>query len=312
MIFRIILNIKFAALRNFVTYFLIFAFMLTVSGCYTTENYRLSEDELREEESEFELLRVVMKDGRNIDLRNSSAQFVPEYLGKKNLIFYDDYDTMRVPIDSLSKFVKNIDAKRPVIQKFFAKSSPIKPVPAFTDDKMAMPDTLNNEERILSDTVSGRIPSSDDTLIYYPTVKIIELDDAKWVTVKKTEFDTWMTILTVAAIVTLLIVLAALLPPDEEENSAKENENNYYSEENKKKEEEKERTDRYEPSYCEVWNLSPPENSLNIPRKVFLQWSFAHPDPDNLTFDIYADKNDPPRVRTARGITGKSYKLGMV
>jgi hypothetical protein len=311
MIFKIILNIKFDAARKFIIYFLIFAFMITVSGCYTTDNYRLSGKELKEEDSEYDILRVVMKDGRTIDLNNTSARFVPEYMGKKNLIFYDDYDTMRIPVDSLSVYIDNKDAKNTLIPKFFAKASPLEPKPS-NDSMIALPDTARNNNDIFSDSLNAGKPAHNDTLIYYPTVKIIELDNAKYVTVKKTEFDTWMTILTVAAVVTLLIVLYALFPPDDNDNSAKENDNKYYTDDYNRKEEEKVRKEQNNPSYCEVWNLSPPENSMNVPRNIILQWSYAHSDPDNLTFDVYVDNNNPPRIKAARSCTGKSYKLGLV
>ena len=272
MIFKIILSIRYRLEFKLLTCSLVSSLLLAISGCTTTETHRLSNDKLPSE-IDYEIVKVVMKNGLLINLRGKSAHYVREYEGKKNLISYSATDTMRISEDTLN---------------FFSK------------DKT-------------SDTVIDTILTSKDTLLIFPTIKIIELDSVRWVTIKKTEIDVGKTVLIVIAAITVVLLLYLLFKdmPDDNDSKYKDHdctENCRYCRERK----EREYSTKTARTYIRLRNLSPPDSSLNIPKLVILTWIYSEQDANGLKFDVYADYNYPPERRVANNISTKKYELGLL
>ena len=59
-------------------------------------------------------------------------------------------------------------------------------------------------------------------------------------------------------------------------------------------------------------NPNPPDNSVNIPRFVTLEWTCTDPENDPLTYDVYMDYSDPPQSIVTEGITVNSYATGLL
>jgi len=152
---------------------------------------------------------------------------------------------------------------------------------------------LNDTSQVLKETITS-----------VPTVKIIELDEVRWVAIEKTEIDVGKTALIVVAAVTLVILLYFLLNDTSDNNNS--NGKDYDKED-----------DCYDcneyrkiiPS-GKLFNPSPPDNSLNIPKLILLKWEYS--DNRKLKFDIYADTQNPPNIRIAKDISGNSYELGII
>ncbi len=272
MIFKTILSIRYRLEFKLLACSLVISLLLTISGCTTTENHRVSNDKLPSE-IDYEIVKVVMKNGLLIDLRGKSAYYVKEYKGKKNLIFYSTTDTMKISEDTLNLFTK---------------------------DKT-------------SDSAIDTIRTSKDSLLVFPTIKIIELDSVRWVTIKKTEVDVGKTVLIVVAAITVVILLYLLLQntSDDSDTNYKDHdctENCRYCRERK----EREYSTKTARTINRPRNLSPPDSSLNIPRLVVLTWTCSEQNVSGLKYDVYADYNYPPKRRVANSISNKEYELGLL
>ena len=265
MIFKIILSFRYGLEFKLLACLLVISLILSISGCKTIETLRTDSKNITSHK-DYEIINVIMKNELKIDLKNKSARFVREYLGKKNLIFYSTRDTIRISEDTLNIFSK----KR------------------------------------IADTAKDTTLSSTDSLMVFPTIKIIELDEVKWVTIKKTEVDVGKTILFVVAAITVIWLLYILLGGTKDED--KKDDKDY----------EPDNPDRSKPKkYNIVPNNpvkpSPPDSSLNIPRLVELSWKCTDPDAgDELRFDIYADFTNPPKVRVARNISSNKFDIGLI
>ena len=272
MIFKKILSIKHRLEFKLLACSLVIAILLSISGCTTTESHRVSNDKLPSE-TEYEIVKVVMKNGMLINLRGKSAHYVKEYEGKKNLIFYSTTDTMRASEDSLKIF-------------------PVEKT---------------------SDTVIDTVRTLKDTLLVFPTIKIIELDSVRWVTIKKTEVDVGKTVLIVFAAITVVILLYLLFQntSDDSDTNYKDHdctENCRYCRERK----EREYSTKTARTINRPRNLSPPDSSLNIPRLVVLTWTCSEQNVSGLKYDVYADYNYPPKRRVANNISNIKYELGLL
>ncbi|MFC2092709.1 hypothetical protein ACFLSV_02300 [Bacteroidota bacterium] len=105
MIFKIITNAKHRKEFKLLTYLLVFSFVLTISGCTTTETQRVSANNISYK-VDYEIVNVIMKDGLLINLRDKSARFEKEYDDKKNVIVYRQIDTVRVTERSYKVYAK--------------------------------------------------------------------------------------------------------------------------------------------------------------------------------------------------------------
>ena len=182
MIFKTILSIRYRNKFKLLAFSLVISLLMSISGCTTTENHRVRSDTLPSE-TEYEIVKLVMKNSLLINLRGKSAHYVKEYEGKKNLIFYSAKDTIRASEDSLNIFSKNK----------------------------------------ITDTTKDTALASVDSMIVYPTIKIIELDSVRWVTIKKTEVDVGKTILYTVGIIVVLLSLILLGGSSDEDEGKKDN-----------------------------------------------------------------------------------------
>ena len=105
MIFSIITNAKHQKGFKLLTYLLVFSFVLTISGCTTTETQRVSANNIAYKIN-YEIVNVIMKDGLVINLRDKSARFAKEYDDKKNVILYAQIDTVWVTEKSYKVYTK--------------------------------------------------------------------------------------------------------------------------------------------------------------------------------------------------------------
>jgi len=178
----------------------------------------------------------------------------------------------------------------------------------------ASTDTVQTNEDSLNNPLPEKIPDTiidtlKGTMTVVPTIKIIELDSVRWVTIEKTEIDVGKTVLIVLAAVTLVILLYFLL----DDNSGEDNDSDY--EDYRRNENCNDCPDYNEYNNANIsgklLNQSPKNKSINIPRFVLLKWDYADSDAENLKFDIYADYQNPPETRIAKDISGKSFEMGM-
>jgi hypothetical protein len=311
MFIKIILNIKHRAAFRVTVYALIFSFLLSVTGCYTTGNYRYENDNLPQD-NDYEITKVVMKDGKTINLKGKSPYFVKEYNGKRNLIYYTDYDTMRVPVGRLNKPISIFKAKDWQGKRDIASDannpSPVGEIRARDANEILESDS--------SETAKDKT-FEKDTLIEYPTIKIIELDSVKSVTVQEDKFDAGKTFLLIAAIITVVFILLILAESSSDDNSKSDDKNKTDDDYDTYHEDDKEdnngkNTQKKRNEGCEIWNLSPADMSMNIPRNVMLQWAYHYSEDSNLTFDILADTKNPPEEFAAKDIQGKKFELGII
>lgn len=237
----------------------------------TTTGSHLIRNDKLSSQTDYEILRIQMKSGQIIDMRGKSAHYVKEYEGKKNLIFYSSSDTIISLKDSLEIFSK---------EKTFPGS----------DDT---------------------IPVSNSTLVVAPTIRIIELEQVRWITIEKTELDVGKTALIVVAAVTLIIIFYFIL----DANSDNENDSDYKDynrNENCTDCPDYNRNNYTGNVHAKLLNLSPKNKSVNIPRLVLLKWDYTDSETGDLRFDVYADYQNPPEKRVAQDISEKSYELGSV
>lgn len=74
---------------------LIFAFVLTINGCVTTETYRIPKEKLSTE-VDYQIVRVLMKDGSVIELRNKYPRYYDDYKDREKVIVYLQQDSAKV------------------------------------------------------------------------------------------------------------------------------------------------------------------------------------------------------------------------
>ena len=87
MIFNTILNINYKPEFKLITCLVILSFVLSLSGCATTETLRVESESIPSNKN-YEIVNVIMKDGKLIDLKGKSPRYVEEWDNKKNVIMY--------------------------------------------------------------------------------------------------------------------------------------------------------------------------------------------------------------------------------
>ena len=87
MIFKTISSIKYKPEFKILTCLVILSFIITLSGCTTTETLRTETENIKYNMN-CEIVNVIMKDGKVIDLKGKSPRYAEEWDNKKNVILY--------------------------------------------------------------------------------------------------------------------------------------------------------------------------------------------------------------------------------
>ena len=121
MIFKNILSLKYKPEFKLFTYLIVLSIILSLSGCATTETLR-TETENITYNMNYEIVNVIMKDGKVVDLSGKSPRYAEEWDNKKNVILYTVVDTMRTSEDSISvtpvtKVIELDNVKKVTIEK---------------------------------------------------------------------------------------------------------------------------------------------------------------------------------------------------
>ena len=93
MIFNTILNSKYKSEFKLFTCLIVLSIILSLSGCATTETLRVETENINYNMN-CEIVNVIMKDGKVIDLRGKSPRYTEEWDNKKNVILYAAVDTV--------------------------------------------------------------------------------------------------------------------------------------------------------------------------------------------------------------------------
>jgi len=92
MIFNTILNLKYKSEFKLVACLIVLSIILSLSGCTTTETLRVeNEDVYYKQDSE--IIKVILKDAKVINLRGIPVQYYKEYKDEKDVIVYTKTDT---------------------------------------------------------------------------------------------------------------------------------------------------------------------------------------------------------------------------
>ncbi len=124
MFFKIITSAKRSIEFKLLTYLLVFSFILTISGCTTTETQRVSANNIAYK-VDYEIVNVIMKNGLVINLRDKSARFAKEYDDKKNVILYRQIDTVWTTEKSYKVYTKTNVIKLDDVQEVTIEKSEI-------------------------------------------------------------------------------------------------------------------------------------------------------------------------------------------
>jgi hypothetical protein len=92
MIFKNILSIKYKPEFRLLTCLVAISFILTLSGCTTTETLRVENENVHYKQDS-EIIKVILKDTKVIDLRGISVHYYKEYKDEKDVIVYTTTDT---------------------------------------------------------------------------------------------------------------------------------------------------------------------------------------------------------------------------
>ena len=92
MIFNTILNIKYKSELKLITYLVVLSFFLSLSGCTTTETLRVENEDVHYKKDS-EIIKVILKDAKVINLRGIPVQYYKEYKDEKDVIVYTKTDT---------------------------------------------------------------------------------------------------------------------------------------------------------------------------------------------------------------------------
>ena len=71
---------------------LLFSFVLSISGCTTTETLRVENEDVHYKKDS-EIIKVILKDAKVINLRGIPVQYYKEYKDEKDVIVYTKTDT---------------------------------------------------------------------------------------------------------------------------------------------------------------------------------------------------------------------------
>lgn len=173
-----------------------------------------------------------------------------------------------------------------------------------------------DKKNVIIYTGNDSFPISKDSLNTISNTKMIELDQAKWVTIEKTETDVEKTILLVVAIITVIALIIIIANSSKSDDKDKDSEPVLYD----------------SPCYCpENTNDAPiiiteADRTLNIPRSplpynnaknvmtpVTLSWLCDYLEQDeNLRFDIYVDLKNPPTIKLGNNVVNNRFELGFV
>ena len=82
MIFNTILNFKYKSEFKLLTCLVVMSFVLSLSGCATTETLRVESESIPSNKN-YEIVNVIMKDGKLIDLKGKSPRYVEEWDNKR-------------------------------------------------------------------------------------------------------------------------------------------------------------------------------------------------------------------------------------
>jgi hypothetical protein len=160
---------------------LLFSFVLSISGCTTTETLRVENEDVHYKKDS-EILKIIMKDATVIDLRGIPVQYYIEYKDEKDVIVYTTADTTWLT------------------EQYYKENKDKKDVIVYTKT-----DTNRITERSYSLSTRNYTLSTD--------TNIIKFGDIKAMTMEYTEFDLIKTILYASGFIvfTALMVLLAFL-----------------------------------------------------------------------------------------------------
>jgi hypothetical protein len=107
MIFEYMANKKRRKLFECIVCVLIFTFTLTIGGCYTTHNIKISPESVKYKVG-YEITKAIMKNGVVINLKDKGAKYVRNYMGRENVLVYSSViiDTVRVDPIGIKKIYK--------------------------------------------------------------------------------------------------------------------------------------------------------------------------------------------------------------
>ena len=126
MLFNNILSLKYKVEFKLITCLVVLSFILSMSGCATTETLRVESESIPSNKN-YEIVNVITKDGKLIDLKGKSPRYVEELDNKKNVIMYTidtvwiteksyktTYETKVIELDevrwvTLESFEKNVE-----------------------------------------------------------------------------------------------------------------------------------------------------------------------------------------------------------
>ena len=93
MIFKNISSVKYRLEFKLLTCLVILSFAASLGGCAATETLRVKSENLTHNLN-YQIVNVIMKDGKVIDLNGKYARFAEEWDNKKNVILYTAIDTV--------------------------------------------------------------------------------------------------------------------------------------------------------------------------------------------------------------------------
>lgn len=81
-------------LFSLIAYLTIFAFIMTINGCYTTEITKIHGNQVADE-SDYRIISVTMKDGLVINLKDKGAVYLSKYQDLEEVIIYRTVETIK-------------------------------------------------------------------------------------------------------------------------------------------------------------------------------------------------------------------------
>jgi hypothetical protein len=92
MIFRKISSLRYKSEFKLLTYLIVLSIILSLSGCTTTETLRVENEKVHYKQDS-EIIKVILKDAKVINLRGIPVQYYKLYKDKKDVIVYTKTDT---------------------------------------------------------------------------------------------------------------------------------------------------------------------------------------------------------------------------